>query len=71
MVVIHSNLSLVIICGAPMTAKVKGLTDKRESSSFRLLQYMYFSSFQPHHDKTNKITVHPAKTQISLGIRPV
>ena len=27
--------------------------------------------FEPHHDKTNKITVRPAKTQISLGIRPV
>ena len=27
--------------------------------------------FQPSHDKTNKMTVHPAKTQISLGIRPV
>ena len=23
------------------------------------------------HDKTNKMTVRPAKTQISLGIRPV
>ena len=23
------------------------------------------------HDKTNKMTVHPAKTQISLGIYPV
>ena len=23
------------------------------------------------HDKTNKVTMHPAKTQISLGIRPV
>ena len=23
------------------------------------------------HDKTNKMTVHPVKTQISLGIRPV
>ena len=27
--------------------------------------------FEPHHDKTNKMTVRPAKTQISLGIRPV
>ena len=27
--------------------------------------------FEPWHDKTNKMTVHPAKTQISLGIRPV
>ena len=25
----------------------------------------------PRHDKTNKMTVRPAKTQISLGIRPV
>ena len=27
--------------------------------------------YEPRHDKTNKVTVHPAKTQISLGIRPV
>ena len=27
--------------------------------------------YEPRHDKTNKMTVHPAKTQISLGIRPV
>ena len=27
--------------------------------------------FEPLHDKTNKMTMHPAKTQISLGIRPV
>ena len=26
---------------------------------------------EPPHDKTNKVTVRPAKTQISLGIRPV
>ena len=25
-------------------------------------------SFEPPHDKTNKMTVRPAKTQISLGI---
>ena len=29
------------------------------------------SLFEPHHDKTNKMTVRLAKTQISLGIRPV
>ena len=29
------------------------------------------SIFEPPHDKTNKMTVRPAKTQISLGIRPV
>ena len=27
--------------------------------------------YEPRHDKTNKVAVHPAKTQISLGIRPV
>ena len=27
--------------------------------------------FEPPHDKTNKMTVRPAKTQISLGIRPI
>ena len=26
---------------------------------------------QPRHDKTNKMTVSPAKTQISLGMHPV
>ena len=26
---------------------------------------------EPPHDKTNNVAVHPAKTQISLGIRPV
>ena len=30
-----------------------------------------FSWNEPLHDKTNKVTVHPAKNQISLGIRPV
>ena len=27
--------------------------------------------FEPPHDKTNNVAVRPAKTQISLGIRPV
>ena len=27
--------------------------------------------FEPQHDKTNEMTVRPAKTEISLGIRPV
>ena len=29
------------------------------------------SLFEPRHDKTINMTVHPAKTQISLGISPV
>ena len=27
--------------------------------------------FEPQHDKTNKVTIRPAKTQISLGMHPV
>ena len=27
--------------------------------------------FEPPHDKTNKMSVRPAKSQISLGINPV
>ena len=30
-----------------------------------------FLTFEPPHDKTNKITVRPSKTQISLDISPV
>ena len=30
-----------------------------------------YEQYEPWHDKTNKVTVRPAKTQISLGIRPV
>ena len=33
--------------------------------------YPLNTSFEPRHDKTNKMAVRPAKTQISLGIRPV
>ena len=29
------------------------------------------SIYEPHHDKTSKMSVNPVKTQISLGIRPV
>ena len=34
------------------------------------IQFLIFQ-FEPPHDKTNKLTVRPAKTQISLGIPPV
>ena len=36
-----------------------------------LLLLFSFILFEPWHDKTNKLSVRPAKTQISLGIRPV
>ena len=33
--------------------------------------WTFLLTFEPPHDKTNKVSVRPAKTQISLGIRPV
>ena len=32
---------------------------------------LFAKTYEPRHDKTSKVTVRPAKTQISLGIRPV
>ena len=29
--------------------------------------WFYYEAFEPRHDKTNKMSVRPAKTQISLG----
>ena len=45
-----------------------GITSLGESGAGHLLVRPHF---EPWHDKTNKMAVPPAKTQISLGIRPV
>ena len=37
----------------------------------RLTRSIYRMANEPRHDKTNKMSVRPAKTQISLDIRPV
>ena len=37
---------------------------------FKFLLHILRKNMTPH-DKTNKMTVRPAKTQLSLGIRPV
>ena len=49
------------------------LLTNTDSMAFRaLVLYTSVSMLnEPPHDKTNKMTVHPAKTQISQGIRPV
>ena len=39
---------------------------KKKEEVYKVLQY-----YEPRHDKTNKVAVRPAKTQIGLGIRPV
>ena len=40
---------------------------------FKVSQYSLFQQKvdEPRHDKTNEVNVRPAKTQISLGIRPI
>ena len=38
---------------------------------YMYLGYLGPSVYEPRHDKTNKMAVRPAKTQISLDIRPV
>ena len=47
---------------------------RQEKTCFKGRVYMYLgylsqSVYEPRHDKTNKMAVCPAKTQISLGIR--
>ena len=43
------------------------LSKMRDPFGMALLRMAY----EPQHDKTNKVTVRPAKTQMSLGIRPI
>ena len=42
-----------------------------ESTLCNLTQWANFLTYKPLHDKNQQMTVCPAKTQISLGIRPV
>ena len=40
--------------------------------NIEVISYLSFEKpSEPRHDKPNKMSVRPAKTQISLGIRPV
>ena len=45
--------------------------NSKTNGTYALMEIKSHSIIEPHHDETNKITVRPAKTQISLGIRPV
>ena len=58
----------VASCSQPQTFNIISL-----SLCIPLAWYFLFrvSLFEPPHDKTNKKTVRPAKTQISMGICPV
>ena len=59
----NSSLALRAVCADAIVSKnvQSRLNDAKESIHVT----------EPPHDKTIKMTVRPAKTQISLGIRPV
>ena len=40
-------------------------------SNYSVMWLLARKFYVPQHDKTNKVTMRPAKTQISLGIRQV
>ena len=61
-----SEIRVYIICHSICTKRC--ITSR--STNVILLRYLN-SAYEPRHDKTIKVTVHPAKTQISLGVRPV
>ena len=44
---------------------------KQKNDSWQKKRAQDLNWSEPPHDKTNKMTVRPAKTRISLGIRPV
>ena len=54
-----------------MYYKVKHQSDVFKVYFAKRYLHRFLCAFEPRHDKTNKVTVRPAKTQISLGIRPV
>ena len=48
------------------------LNTELECNLFASFQnHVTYSTYEPPHDKTNKMTVRPAKIHISLGILPV
>ena len=59
------------VIGTSMLMLLKGQGRKCSFSvGVHDLRYLY-AKYEPQHYKTNKVTVRPAKTQISLGIHPV
>ena len=64
--IIYNN-SCALCLNFESTACLKSLVTKLECGSDRVS----VNIFEPWHDKTNKMSVRPAKTQISLGICPV
>ena len=49
----------------------KGSSNPTILDTLNNLNNILWHILEPHHDKTNKMSVRPAKTQISLSVRPV
>ena len=62
------NNALVILT-TTHNRQVETLTFR--NAGLRICPDLHIQLFEQRHNKTNKVTVPPAKTQISLGIRPV
>ena len=59
-----------LICSLLRQIRLKPVCSATEASKSLLILELATIS-EPRHDKTNKMAVRPAKTQINLGIRPV
>ena len=74
-------LTLLMLCKAILSLNSHATNRVNFSLFIRNIKYivwecifhadLHFPTFEPPHDKTNKLSVRLAKTQISLGIRPV
>ena len=72
--VVKSYLRNATFWSHQRSTTILGGADHRFDQSFTgmgtILQ-LFGDLYEPRHDRTNKVTMCPAKTQISLGIRPV
>ena len=73
MILIYFVIPLLIGLLANVCFRLLSKPESREKGQFQaiLMNERIDQSFEPPHDKINKVTVRPANTQISLGIRPV
>ena len=54
----------------PLTCSVNTMRKQQRPWPRHVYIFALSSMYEPRYDKTNKLSVRPAKTQISLGIRP-
>ena len=62
---------MVLITQATSEGSGEPAHQRSLARAFAGCSHTWSTEAEPQHDKTNKVTVRPAKTQISMGIRPV